>query len=43
MYTTMRIQKDTLEKLSKLGNAGQSYNSVLEELLEYRRNNNFEK
>lgn len=30
----IRVHEDTLEKLAKLGNAGQSYNSVIERLLE---------
>lgn len=32
----IRVHMDTLEKLVKLGNAGQSYNSVIEKLLEKR-------
>jgi predicted CopG family antitoxin len=31
--TTIRVHADTLEKLAKLGQAGQSYNEVLERIL----------
>jgi len=41
--TLIRVHLDTLNKLSRLGNAGQSYNSVLETLLEHWRKCNFEK
>jgi len=32
----IRIHNDTLEKIAMLGNAGQSYNSVIEKLLKER-------
>jgi len=38
MYTKLiRVHEDTLEKLARLGHAGQSYNSVIEKLLEGRK------
>ena len=41
--TLIRVHLDTLEEIAKRGNAGQSYNSVIEELLEHRRECSFDK
>jgi len=33
----IRVHEDTLEKLARLGHAGQSYNTVIEKLLSGER------
>ena len=38
LYTNMRIRKTTLANLKKLGKMGESYNDVIDRVVEYQIN-----
>lgn len=43
MPTTIQIKKDTREKLKRLGQKGESYDTIIERLLKYFEELNVEK
>jgi predicted CopG family antitoxin len=38
-YTTITISRETRDRLAKLGKFGQSYDALIQELLEWRKEN----